>query len=216
MGNCGGKPKDDMDKPEIRQVSTPEEAVSAVRWRSLDELKQMITTKEQATMVDPKTGNQPIHVASQNGLLDKVQYLVSLGADVTVGNLNGQTPLHMTESYEYPEVSEFLVSQGASMKATNNAGIPAEFGLDGERDLSHPLNALKLAETTDEVLSALSALKNSKPSKGANTYAHPDLQEGVDKAAFIQLGMKRKKVLGADVWTEACAGLFKDVIDGLP
>ena len=168
-------------------------------------------------MVDPKTGNQPIHVASQNGLLDKVQYLVSLGADVTVGNLNGQTPLHMTESYEYPEVSEFLVSQGASMKATNNAGIPAEFGLDGERDLSHPLNALKLAETTDEVLSALSALKNSKPSKGAKAFAHPALEEnGVDKGEFIQLGLKRKKVLGEDVWTEECAELFKKVVDGLP
>jgi len=218
MGNCGGKPSDDdADKAVIKPVTTAEEAVSAVRWRTLDELKVMIATKEAATLVDPANGNQPIHVASQNGYTDKVEWLVSLGADVTVGNGNGQTPLHMTVSYEYPETTAFLVSKGASLYATNNAGIPAEFGLDGERDKANPLNALKMAKSTSEVMEALQALKDSKPSKGAKAFAHPALEEnGVDKGEFIQLGLKRKKVLGEDVWTEECAELFKKVVDGLP
>eukprot|EP01118_Nematostelium_gracile_P012705 TRINITY_DN467_c0_g1_i1.p1 TRINITY_DN467_c0_g1~~TRINITY_DN467_c0_g1_i1.p1 ORF type:complete len:159 (-),score=39.06 TRINITY_DN467_c0_g1_i1:205-651(-) len=39
-------------------------------------------------------GNLPIHWASNGGHLESVKYLISVGSEINVQNLNGDTPLH--------------------------------------------------------------------------------------------------------------------------
>ena len=68
------------------------------------------------TEQDPKTGNQALHIAAQNGHLEITKWLKGKGADVNCQNQKGQTPLHMSIAYDCFEQTKFLLAEGADAK----------------------------------------------------------------------------------------------------
>ncbi|KAK1991098.1 putative histone-lysine N-methyltransferase, H3 lysine-9 specific, partial [Colletotrichum falcatum] len=57
-----------------------------------------------------------------NGYLEVVKLLVDKGADVTVSNENGWTPLNAASSNGYLEVVKLLVDKGADITVPNDNG----------------------------------------------------------------------------------------------
>jgi len=57
--------------------------------------------------------NTPLHLASGNGHLEVVKFLVSQGANVNALNDAGNTPLHWAALLGELQVVEYLLSQGA-------------------------------------------------------------------------------------------------------
>jgi hypothetical protein len=60
------------------------------------------------------------HAAASYGHIELLQYLLSIGADVNIRDLDGDTPLLVSE---LPEVFEFLRAAGADAAALNNDGL---------------------------------------------------------------------------------------------
>jgi ankyrin repeat protein len=63
-----------------------------------------------------------LHLASQNGHVEVVQFLADHGADSTVQSKNGHTPLHLASQNEHAEVVQFLVKHGANPSAQTRVG----------------------------------------------------------------------------------------------
>ena len=51
-----------------------------------------------------------------------VDFLVSMGADITLKDDRGDTPLHMACSFTELKIAEILLGKGADINALNNAG----------------------------------------------------------------------------------------------
>jgi len=64
----------------------------------------------------------PLHLASQNGNLDVVEYLVNQKADINA-QANGYspgTPLHLASQNGHLNIVEYLVNQNADINVTTN------------------------------------------------------------------------------------------------
>jgi hypothetical protein len=159
-------------------------------------------SQELASVPDASNGNCPIHIAAQNGHLEILKVLVEKGADVNAQNGGGQTPLHMTVSYDIEECVAFLKSHGAKGDVKNKEGHRAEHGLSGEKDRSSAagqMDALKCADSEKALKHALDELlKHAK--KGH-----------LDKAVFPGAGLKVKKAK-AEMWTEEVQKKFVAVV----
>lgn len=68
-------------------------------------------------------GKYPIHACIENNNLEFVQLLVKYGGLVTVGDYNGDTPLHYAIKLKYKEIEDFLVSQGANEYLKNELSV---------------------------------------------------------------------------------------------
>ena len=73
-------------------------------------------------------GLTPLHLASNHGYGELVQYLLETGAEVSAKNEDGNTPLHEvcnTEFYtdSHEEVVKLLLVEGADVNAKNNYGF---------------------------------------------------------------------------------------------
>jgi hypothetical protein len=174
---------------------------SAVRWHKLDEAKRLIEMGglEAAMSVDEGNGNQPIHIAAQNGHLDLVEYLVSKKVDANVKNGKGNTALHMAISYDYYDCGKALIAGGADVNLLNEQGFPGLQGIDGDKSI--PLVAFVQASQYMDAEKAAEALKMCKE----------DLAAVNDKACFAQTGMKLKKGL-KEKWTEEMQNDFKGIM----
>ncbi|EAY02981.1 histone-lysine N-methyltransferase, H3 lysine-9 specific, putative [Trichomonas vaginalis G3] len=60
--------------------------------------------------------------ASENGYLEVVKYLISVGADKDAKNKFGWTPLMYASENSYLEVVKYLISVGADKDAKNKFG----------------------------------------------------------------------------------------------
>lgn len=172
---------------------------SAVRWsKPAVEIAKLLVSTEAANCVDPSNGNRPIHIAAQNGHTDIIALLISKSADVNVKNLKGNTPIHMAIGYDYYNAAMLLVNSGANPDVKNDAGIPANLGLEGDK--SFALAALVSAKNAEEVDAA---------------YDMCELKmDTVNKASFVQAGLKVKKLL-ADEWTTELQDRFKSIVGRL-
>lgn len=65
----------------------------------------------------------PLHVAAQEGDLQKVKSLIAKGSDVNVGNQSGLTPLHLAAVRGHKDVVVLLILKGANVNATDKIGI---------------------------------------------------------------------------------------------
>jgi ankyrin repeat protein len=75
------------------------------------------------------------HAAADEGHLDVVKYLISLGAHVNVGDNRGWTPLHMAAFFGHLSIVQFLVQSGADTNIRDKWGLTA---LDWARQWDNP------------------------------------------------------------------------------
>lgn len=64
-------------------------------------------------------GNTPLHIAVLNNKVHSVNFLLSLGAEVEVCNLEGDTPLHYSVRAINIRSCKDLLLKGASRKTHN-------------------------------------------------------------------------------------------------
>ncbi|GMI23793.1 hypothetical protein TeGR_g9814, partial [Tetraparma gracilis] len=175
---------------------------SIVRWnKPLEEIAEVVLTPEHCNCVDTKNGNYPIHIAAQNGHTDLVIWLVENGAKTNVQNGTGQTAMHMSTSYDYDGVTDYLRAQSANFDIENWNGHPAKFGIDGEKNPDDPFVMLETCATTEDAMKALDAVEMAAMQDPAS----------IDKSKFAMTGMQLKKgnkSLAKELWTPECQAKF--------
>jgi len=80
--------------------------------------------KEDPSLLQAKTeeGKSPLHMATGWGQVEIVEYLLSVGADITARNNNGGTPIHVAGSRNQPECAKILVANGADVNEIRTLG----------------------------------------------------------------------------------------------
>ena len=205
MGACFGKNKDtdvviplsnlDEDAVDYKKVH------SAVRWnRPIPEIKALMTNAAALNCVDSSNGNCPIHIASQNGHFDIVELLIKMKCKLDEVNCKGNTALHMALEYDYYAVARALIDAGADANLLNQSGSPANRGIEGGKSLAGC--AFYSAKTVAEIKESFALLKEND-------------NLGLDKAAYVALGMKHKKNFGAE-WTPDLQQSFKEILGKIP
>ena len=126
-------------------------------------------------------------IACKNGHLPVVELLIEKSAMVNVQNKTGQTALHMAVEYDYYDIALALIGAGADKKVLNNDGCEARTGIEGKKCL--PFVAFSAATNATELQNALRDLL---------AVLDTEDKERVDKAGFVQTGMKHKKGMKED------------------
>lgn len=159
---------------------------SAIRWNKNEPeiMAMLMHHADNSNLIDPKTGNSPLHIASQNGHGNLVDMLITYRAAVNCQNLKGQTPMHMAVGYDYYNVAVALKTAGADDTLVNQAGHAARHGLDGDKSLG--FIALVQAKTADDVAKAF-VLMEAEPGK-------------LNKAEYVKTGLRLKKEIGEKDW----------------
>lgn len=168
---------------------------SAVRWnKPVDEVEILLVNADAVNCEDPGNGNRPVHIAAQNGHDDLIRLLIKKKADLNAKNGKGNTALHMAIGYDYYDSAKQLIQAGASLEEENESGIPAKYGLEGDKCLGI---ALLCKATTPEEVSEAFDLCDSEI-------------DHLHKINFAQSGLKAKKALG-DAWTKDLQERFKGI-----
>jgi ankyrin repeat protein len=175
---------------------------SACRWNTMpiEEIKKLVTSAPGAmNIVDPGNGNTPLHIAAQNGHTNIVKLLLEVKASVNLKNSAGNTPLHMSVEYDYYETSKLLVDAGADLNIENGKNVRACNGIDGAKH--YRLMPILVATHPDHILKVFDGIKS--------------LEVQLEKSSFASMGLKMKKQLGPDVWTEEVQDTFKEILSTL-
>eukprot|EP00943_MAST-04B_sp_MAST-4B-sp1_P006492 g6492.t1 len=177
---------------------------SKVRWgKQLPEITPFIDANPDGlNCKDAGNGNTPIHIAAQNGHIHLVKYLVEKGCECNAQNGTGNTALHMALAYDYYWCARILTTQGnANSKIKNNDGYEAGTGIEGDKTDGDWLPAMISAHNAEELNEAMEGLRNQDIST-------------IDKAAFIQAGMAKKKS-AKDIWSGEVQNIFTDIVKAL-
>jgi ankyrin repeat protein len=67
-------------------------------------------------------GTSLLSLATKNGRLDMVKFLVDKGANLNYGSVNGTTPLMLAATNGHLDVVKFLVDKGADVNAKDHKG----------------------------------------------------------------------------------------------
>ena len=145
--------------------------------------------------VDAANGNYPLHIAAQNGHVDLVRQLLSIGVLVDAPNGTGTTALHMAKAYDYFWCARFILAAGANPDVLNGEGNKACEGIDGDKVGLDWIPALTSAHTAAELDEALTGLMT---------------QETIDKSGLVMGGMQKKKS-AKDIWTPEVQERFKEI-----
>ncbi|GBB99504.1 hypothetical protein RclHR1_03540023 [Rhizophagus clarus] len=105
-----------------------EEVIACARYGELEELRTIINLYP-ATYLELKDdqGNTALHMASANGHLEIVRFIIqtlgsSLKKIVNTQNDSGNTPLHWSALNGHEKVVELLIKNGSDAKTKNRAG----------------------------------------------------------------------------------------------
>ena len=87
----------------------------------LDAVKLMVNKKNIA--VRDSLGRTPLHIAViKNSSLDIISYLLGEGSEINTRDKDGNSPLHVAVQNNYKDSGLILISNGADIFLTNNAG----------------------------------------------------------------------------------------------
>merc|ERR1719335_1389491 len=104
--------------PSSFHVEQVRELHSAIRWNREKDVKRMLKSlsigPDIARAADPGNGNTALHVAAQNGQVKIVEMLLELGVSPDAQNNAGNTPVHMSVTYNHDEVTQLLDRAGAA------------------------------------------------------------------------------------------------------
>jgi hypothetical protein len=89
----------DSDGNTALQIATTESSVEV--------MKELLKRGADPNSLSNATGERPLHVASLNGLSDRVALLLTFGADVKLRNARGETALEVSNP-KHPEVRHLL------------------------------------------------------------------------------------------------------------
>ena len=99
---------------------------------------------EKGAEVNPKdrSGETPLHYATENGGMPVAGFLIAHGADVNAKNDKGETPLHSATFWGYQQMIELLIAHGADINARTNEGQTA-MDIAAQRDYSGLVTLLR-------------------------------------------------------------------------
>ncbi|RIA96217.1 ankyrin repeat-containing domain protein [Glomus cerebriforme] len=105
-----------------------EEIIACARYGELEELRTMMNSYPVSHLeLKDDLGNTALHMASANGHLEIVEFIIqALGSllerVVNTQNDSGNTPLHWSALNGHEKVVELLIKNGANAKIENKAG----------------------------------------------------------------------------------------------
>ncbi|CAL5353992.1 unnamed protein product [Camellia sinensis] len=105
--------------------TTPENVEALLEAARYDDIDDVTNLASAGISLDSKdsqgrTGLQALHMASANGHLDIVDYLIRNGVDVNASNVEKNTPLHWACLNGHIEVVKNLILAGASVSVLNS------------------------------------------------------------------------------------------------
>jgi ankyrin repeat protein len=80
------------------------------------------------SIIEPKTGNTFLHLATIDDFPEIVKYFIEKGADLNMKNSDGNTPLHLAIKAKRNKIIKLLIDNKAALDIPNNNGeIPFEY-----------------------------------------------------------------------------------------
>lgn len=119
------------------RVEQIRELHSSIRWNREKDVRRLLNTPNVgpyiAGMPDSNNGNTALHVAAQNGHLKLVEQILEMNISPNVQNKMGNTPMHMSVTYNHDQITRLLIVAGADRSTLNAKGHSADSGIDGEQ-----------------------------------------------------------------------------------
>jgi ankyrin repeat protein len=99
---------------------------TALHWAILggwvEIVKYFVNVLSVPATFDPSGVYPPLVASIQSGSLETVKFLVSKGADATLADADGVTPLHHASAGNELDIATFLVTKGAKASVKDDAG----------------------------------------------------------------------------------------------
>lgn len=108
-------------------VTLPSESMSIqelIHAGQTDTVRSLFQTQTDINMVDAR-GNTALHAAAQINDADLVGFLLYMGADSEIKNINGDTPLHVALKNAAPEAAKTLADLNSNIFAKDGNGMSA-------------------------------------------------------------------------------------------
>ena len=87
-------------------------------------IEQQVNTKDENELT-------ALHKASRDGDLEKVKYLIQIGAQIEAQDNESWTPLHFAADRDHLEIVQYLIDHGAQIEAkTQIEQTPLIFAVD--------------------------------------------------------------------------------------
>lgn len=101
------------------------EFLKAADKGNLDEMRALLDSYPENDFLNAKDfveGDAALHLASRNGHLEVVEFLLSMGAEVNLQNNFSCTPLSLAVSHGHLEIVKLLIRHGSDVNERDNLG----------------------------------------------------------------------------------------------
>jgi len=101
------------------------EFLKAADKGNLDEMRVLLDSHPENDFLSAKDfveGDTALHLASRNGHLEVVEFLLSKGVDINLQNNFSCTPLSLAVSHGHLEIVKFLIRHGSDVNERDNLG----------------------------------------------------------------------------------------------
>lgn len=197
---CEDEPTLDYIESEMARRGVTQELIDQTRASTerqmLADLKKMAAKGEGLESRD-HVGATPLHVASANGYLSVVEFLLDQHAATDLKDNDGWQPIHAAACWGHLEVLELLVQNGADLNAqTKNHETP--FDICEDPELKTRIATLR---TEQEIRARADHQKNRRPqSSSANTRTHSIRRNSTrDKGLTSKKQIKNEAIIGIQI-----------------
>ncbi|KAH9790199.1 ANK REP REGION domain-containing protein [Citrus sinensis] len=111
-----------INRTQTTETSSPENIDALLEAARYDDIEDVISLASAGVPLDSKDsqGRTALHMASANGHLGIVEYLIGRGVDINASNEEKNTPLHYACLNGHTEVAKKLVLSGANISVLNS------------------------------------------------------------------------------------------------